>query len=138
GVVSNEDVAPTILHFFGIPVPSEMNGAPIRVVDSQGPPFGLHQKHLEQRRLTVPVQVAVGIIVALIGFLALFVLWRKPRLPDPVAHTALPAIVLGTHPLGVPSLAAGGLPHVTSAWVVPFLVAVPLVAGCLALGLRPR
>src|SRR5205085_7005973 len=38
GVVSNEDVAPTILHFFGIPVPSEMNGSPIRVID-QAPPF---------------------------------------------------------------------------------------------------
>jgi hypothetical protein len=136
GVVSNEDVAPTILHFFGIPVPSEMNGAPIRVVD-QAPPFALHRKHLEQRRLTVPIQVAVGIIVALIGFLALFVLWRKPNLPKALG-TALTALVLAILPLGVASLAAGALPHVTYAWVIPFLIIVPLGVGLLAMRLRDR
>jgi hypothetical protein len=136
GVVSNEDVAPTILHFFGIPVPSEMNGAPIRVVD-QAPPFALHQKHLEQRRLTVPIQIAVGLAVTILGVLALFILWRKPRLPDAVARIA-PAFMLAILPLGVASLAAGGLPQITYAWVIPFLIVVPLVAGLLALTLRDR
>jgi hypothetical protein len=136
GVVSNEDVAPTILNFFGIPVPSEMNGSPIRVVD-HAPPFALHQKHLEQRRLTVPIQVAVGLAVTILGLLALFVLWLKPRLPDVVARIA-PAFMLAILPLGVASLAAGALPHITYAWVILFLIAVPVVAGLLALTLRDR
>jgi hypothetical protein len=136
GVVSNEDVAPTILHFFSIAVPSEMNGAPIRVVD-RGPPFALHRRHLEARRLSVPIQIAVGLAVTILGLLALFVLWRKPRLPDAVAK-GLPALMLAILPLGVASLAAGGLPHITYAWVIPFLIVVPLAVGLLALRLRHR
>ena len=64
GLVSNEDVAPTLLRYFGIPIPSEMNGRPIRVVTDAGPPFALHRKHLENRRIGTPVGLmALGWVV---------------------------------------------------------------------------
>src|SRR5207245_9121764 len=65
GVVSNEDVAPTILSFFHIPVPSDMNGAVIRTIDERRP-FDLHRRHLEQRRLRAPVDVGIGIGVLVV------------------------------------------------------------------------
>src|SRR5205085_1988347 len=58
GLVSNVDVAPTILRFFGIPEPSAMDGVPIRVVDAAAP-FALHRRELEQRRTRLPVWLAL-------------------------------------------------------------------------------
>jgi len=57
GLVANVDVAPTILDFFGVPVPAEMDGQPIKVTDSAAP-FHLHQLHLDQRRIRLPIQLA--------------------------------------------------------------------------------
>src|SRR3989442_772647 len=39
GVVSNEDVAPSILRYLGLNVPSNMNGAPIRFARDAPAPF---------------------------------------------------------------------------------------------------
>jgi hypothetical protein len=136
GVVSNEDVAPTILSSFGIPIPADMNGAVIRMID-QGPPFRLHRRHLAERRLTVPIQVALGMAELVVGLMCLFLVWRRPRLPEAAARRA-PALPLAMAVLGVAPLAAGGLPTISYAWVVPFMVVVPLGAGIAAAGLRDR
>jgi hypothetical protein len=136
GVVSNEDIAPTILSSFGIPTPADMNGAAIRTIDGP-PPFELHRRHLEQRRLTVPVQVGLGIAELLVFLAALFVVWRKPRLPDGLASRAA-AMPLALAVLGIVPLAAGGLPKISYGWVVPFLVLVPAGAGLAAAALRKR
>src|SRR5207237_3287819 len=69
GVVSNEDVAPGILSFLRISVPSAMNGAPIRFVRDAPVPLDLHRRHLEERRLTVPIQVGLGIAELVFGLL---------------------------------------------------------------------
>ncbi|MFN2543787.1 MAG: hypothetical protein ABR600_04325 [Actinomycetota bacterium] len=136
GVVSNEDVAPTILSFLHIPVPSEMNGEPIRRVDA-GPPFDLHRRHLEQRRLTVPIQVGLGLAELIVGLILLFLVGRRQRIRGKLARHA-GALPLTMAVLGVSALAAGGLPRISYAWVVPFLLVVPLAAGLGAIRLRRR
>jgi len=136
GDVSNEDVAPTILHFFGIPVPSDMNGSPIRFDDAPAP-FALHAKHLENRRATVPIQIGAGIAVTLSGLLALgFLVWRR-RVPGRLYRLG-PILPLMVMPLAVAMLAAGRLPHETYAWSVPFLVAVTAAGGAAAFALSGR
>jgi hypothetical protein len=129
GLVSNEDVAPTVLEFFGIPIPEEMNGSPIRVLDGP-PPFELHEKHLANRRMTVPVQAGAGVAVVVMGAMALGAVLGRRRLPPGLVRAAavLPLCVL---PLGVALLAAGRLPDLSYLTVVPFLAAVAL-AGALA------
>ena len=65
--MANVDVAPTILDFFGIPIPKEMTGEPIRV-DGTVDLFHLHQLHLDQRHIRLPIQlaeVAFGRLLAL-------------------------------------------------------------------------
>jgi hypothetical protein len=136
GVVSNEDVAPTVLSSFGIQAPADMNGAVIRTVDAP-PPFDLHRRHLEQRRLTVPIQVGLGIAELIVFLASFFVVWRKPRLRDGVAGRAA-AMPLALAVLGIVPLAAGGLPAISYGWVVPFLVVVPVGAGFAAAFLRNR
>ena len=134
GVVSNEDVAPTILSFFHIPVPAEMNGAVIRTIDA-GPPFDLHRRHLQNRRLTVPIQVGIGVAVLLLGLAGIALVRFRPRVPAVLAASA-GVLTLCIPPLRASALAAGGLPSITYAWVVPFLTLVPLGAGFFALRLR--
>jgi hypothetical protein len=136
GVVSNEDVAPTILRFFGIAVPSDMNGSPIRL-DEAPAPFALHAKHLENRRATVPVQIGAGIAVTVIGVISLALVIGRGRVPRPLARVA-PALPLTALPLGVALLAAGRLPHETYAWTVPFLAAVAAAGGAAAFALGRR
>ncbi|MDP9340812.1 MAG: hypothetical protein M3Q23_01630 [Actinomycetota bacterium] len=133
GVVSNEDVAPTILRFFGIAVPPDMNGSPIRFDDGPAP-FALHAKHLENRRATVPIQIGAGIAVTVMGLVALLLLAWRTRVPPGLKRVA-PALPLMALPLGVAVLAAGRLPHETYAWTVPFLVAVTVAGGVAAFAL---
>ncbi len=130
GVVSNEDVAPTILRFFGIPVPSDMNGSPIRLVDAPAP-FALHAKHLENRRATVPIQIGAGIAVTMFGLVSLGLVLLRDRVPERLRRVApiLPLLII---PLAVALVAAGRLPHETYPWVVPFLVAVTVAGGVAA------
>ena len=82
------DVAPGILSFLRISVPSAMNGAPIRFVRDAPVPLDLHRRHLEERRLTVPIQVGLGIAELVFGLLAWWVVWRKPRLPATIGANA--------------------------------------------------
>jgi hypothetical protein len=65
GIVSNVDVAPTILEYLDVQVPAEMLGSPIRV-DGK-PPTELHDRYLEYRR-TGPV---VGVTVLLLAIASL-------------------------------------------------------------------
>ena len=60
-----------------------------------------------------------------------------PRLPDPIARRAavIPLVIL---PVAVAGLAAGGLPQITYAWVLPFIVVVPIAAALGALALKRR
>jgi len=123
GVVSNVDVAPTILRFFGIPVPKQMEGQPIRTIDDP-PPFALHRRHLEYRRTYLPVQLGEVAFISLAGLpiiAALVLMGRRGRLAARFARAI--QFLLGVcvaFPLMI--MVGGLLPHFTYAWVVPWLV----------------
>jgi hypothetical protein len=57
GVVSNVDLAPTVLTFNGLLVSGEVFGSRIRVEGHA--PLGLYERHLEYRRVVVPTGVLV-------------------------------------------------------------------------------
>jgi hypothetical protein len=136
GLVSNEDVAPTILRFFGIPIPAEMNGSPILVVD-EPPPFWMHARHLANRRTAVPLSVGVLIAVSAVGFIALFLNLRRRR-PWTALDRASAAVPLFTPAIGVAALAAGSLPVLSYAWLIPFLVIAALAGAVLGMAFRTR
>lgn len=122
GLVANVDVAPTVLAALGLPVPPEMEGSPV-LVTAGPPPFRLHRLHLEQRRVRLPLQMAVlGFVVAgaLVGVVLLLALWRGGRVSRRAAR-ALRALALAEVALGVPLATGGLLPRLTLPWVVPFL-----------------
>ncbi|HXF57118.1 MAG TPA: hypothetical protein VNO34_06035 [Actinomycetota bacterium] len=123
GLVANVDVAPTVLAALGLPVPPEMEGAPVEVTAGP-PPFDLHRRHLEQRRVRLPLQMGVlGFVVAgaLVGLGLLGVLWRRGRVSGRAARS-LRALALAEAALGVPLASGGLLPRLTLPWVAPFLV----------------
>ncbi|MGH2692094.1 MAG: hypothetical protein ACRDHM_06290 [Actinomycetota bacterium] len=121
GVVSNVDVAPTVLDFLSVEVPEEMVGSPVLV--SGVPPTGLHHRYLEWREVVTPVgQVVLGLAIA--SLVAGFVLVVAPwRLPTRVAG-ALAVTGLGSVALLVAFVPMSLLP--TFAW--------PLVVGALIVG----
>ena len=136
GLVSNVDVAPTILDFFGIPIPSEMEGNPIRVVDD-GDVVGLHRLHLEQRRIRIPIQI--GMLVFLLAIVVLTVgasLTARVRGLGPEASAVLRFLVLSVVALYLVTLAGGLLPRLTYAVVIPFVVVATLGLAALAVGAR--
>jgi len=136
GVVSNEDVAPTILDFFGLPVPAEMKGQPIRVVDAPVP-FGLHERYLAERQMHVPVGAASGIALAIIIIVGLVVFFRRDRIPSWTLAVgrwtcfAVPS-------LGVALLAAGHLPTLTYVWAGLLAAAITVLLPMAALAFRRR
>jgi hypothetical protein len=130
GVVTDEDVAPTVLAFLGRPIPSGLDGLPLRIVDGP-PPFDLHEKYLAMRRMTVPVQTAAGLYVTAGGLLGIGLLWMGRRVPRRFARAAA-WIGLSVPALSASLLAAGHLPTLSYATVVPFVVAVTVV-GTMAL-----
>jgi len=137
GLVSNVDVAPTILDFFGVPIPAEMEGQPIRVAEADAP-FDLHQRHLEQRRIRVPVQIGEVAFIAVLGLMAiaaLIVLAVRGGLPTEMA-TGMRFLALCGVALPIPLLLGGILPRLTYWVVVPFLVLS--VVGLAALSLAAR
>ncbi|HEX9375618.1 MAG TPA: hypothetical protein VGB19_05185 [Actinomycetota bacterium] len=135
GLVSNEDVAPTILRFFGIPVPAEMNGSPIRVVSDAGPPVSMHLEHLQNRRIATPVALAALAWVVLGGVACILLIARRRRVPPRVGRIAA-VVPLSVAPIAIAYLAAGRLGSQASRNVVPFLVV--MVAGAALLGLEFR
>src|SRR5439155_14453825 len=132
GLVANVDVAPTILAFFGIPIPSEMDGQPIRVTDDPAP-FRLHRLHLEQRRIRFPIQLAEVAFVSGAGAVAIGALLLAarrrlpPRLTGPLRFMALCGASLPT-----PLMLGGVLPRLTYWVVVPFLVVSVVALAALA------
>jgi hypothetical protein len=139
GLVSNVDVAPTILRFLGIPIPSLMDGEPVRVTGGPAP-FALHRLHLEQRRTRLPIGLGLLGFVVVVGLLGVAaVAWAGVRGSLPPAFARWIRYVMLAASALLPALLAGGrLPHLTYAFVIPFLVVtmVVLVALSLAAGRR--
>ena len=139
GLVSNLDVAPTVLRFLGAPIPSEMVGAPIHVTDEPAP-FALHARHLEHRRIRFPLQIAEVAFVSLGGLvviLALAAVALGHRLPARL-NAGLRFLCLFATALPIALLVGGSLPRLTYAVVVPFVVMAPAIVAGLSLGTRGR
>ncbi|MGQ0670521.1 MAG: hypothetical protein ACT4PO_12745, partial [Actinomycetota bacterium] len=136
GLVSNEDVAPTILRFFSLFVPEEMNGSPIRFAASPAP-FELHQRHLANRRMSVPVQAGAAIYITVAGLFAVAVLALRRRVPAWLGHLAA-WLCLTVPALGVALLAAGHLEALQYGTVVPFVVALTAIGTLVFIPLKRR
>jgi hypothetical protein len=136
GVVSNEDVAPTILDFFDIPIPSAMNGTPIRL-DDDPPPFELHARHLAQRRMTIPASIGFFVMVVVLGVLAVALVATRRGSHGTIDNLGL-AIPLVVPSVATAMLAAASLPSFSYAWVIPFLVLAGLAGAALGLAFRRR
>jgi hypothetical protein len=139
GLVANIDVAPTLLQFFGIPIPSEMDGQPMRR-DGHVDLFALHRLHLEQRRIRLPVQLAeVAFVAALgiIGIALLVVLAVRGSLPVGVAAAMRFGALCGAA-FGIVLLGGGLLPSLTWPVVIPYLVVTTAALGALSLAWRDR
>jgi hypothetical protein len=133
GLVANVDVAPTILDFFGIPIPLEMDGQPIRVTDEPAP-FKLHRLHLEQRRIRLPIQlgeVAFVSAAGLVAIVALLIQARRRGLPARVAR-ALRFLALCGVAFPIPLMLGGLIPRLTYWVVVPFVVLSVVFLAALA------
>ncbi|MBI4260051.1 MAG: hypothetical protein HY658_05750 [Actinobacteria bacterium] len=134
GIVSNEDVAPTILSFFGIRPPAEMRGSPI-VVSRGLLPFTTHHRHLSHRRMAMPVQVAAGTGMALLVLGGALLATARRRVPRWIGRAG-PVLPLAAIALPAALLAAGDLPILTYRRVGAFLAWTPLVAAAVALAFR--
>lgn len=132
GLVSNVDVAPTILEFFGIPIPSQMDGEPIRVIDEPAP-FRLHRLHLEQRRIRFPIQLAEVAFVSGAGLVAIvaMIMAARRRLPPRLAG-GMRLMALCGAAFAIPLMLGGVLPRLTYSVVVPFLVLSVVALAVLA------
>jgi hypothetical protein len=129
GVVTDLDVRPTIFLFLGRPVPSDLDGLPLRVVDDP-PPFDLHQRYLAMRRMTVPVQTAAGIYVTAGGLFGIALIAMRRRVPWALARVGA-WVGMSVPAMAVSLLAAGHLPRLSYATVVPFVIGATAV-GTLA------
>jgi len=130
GVVTTRDVAETVLSFLDQPsADGDPGGSAIRIVDGP-PPFALHERYLAQRRLYVPVGTAAGLYLTAVGLLGVaFVAFR--RLGPRDVRRAVGWACLSVALLTTGMLAAGHLPDLTYASVVPF-IAIVTVLGTLA------
>jgi hypothetical protein len=111
-------------------------GSEIRPVDAP-PPFDLLEKHLANRRMTVPVQTAAGIYVGVAGLLAAIVLSLRKSAPRWLVLLAA-WLTMSVAPLAVALLAAGRLPTLSYATVVPFVVIVTIASTLLLDRLHTR
>jgi hypothetical protein len=134
GVVIEDDILPTISGFTGNRFPTQTEGSPIRVVDAP-PPFDLHERYLAQRRMSVPIGIAAGLYVTLAGLFALTLLILGRRVPRRLAHFAA-WLAMSLPILGVALLAAGHLPTLSYATVVPFVVGLTLLGTVAFVPLR--
>jgi hypothetical protein len=116
GIVSNVDVAPTILDFLGIPIPDDMTGSPIRIGGE--PPTGLHQRYLQYQRIHTPIGILALAVVLFTLFASVGVLLFWPTAPGIVARTlAILALISGALP--VVMLPASLLPRLGYELVLP-------------------
>lgn len=129
GVVADIDVWPTISEALGGPIPSDLEGAVIRL-DGGPAPFELHERYLAQRRMYVPVGTAAALYVTLAGLLGAAVVALANRVPE-LARRVVGWGCLSAAAIGTGLLAAGHLPELTYAAAVPF-VAIVTVFGTMA------
>lgn len=129
GVVGDLDVSPTIAHFLGEPLPEVTTGSAIRVVEGPAP-FLLHERYLAQRRMYVPVGAAAALYLVLVGLLGVAFVALGRRVPGG-ARRVVGWGCLSVSALATGMLAAGHLPELTYATVVPF-IAIVTVFGTLA------
>jgi hypothetical protein len=132
GVVTGGDVRATLNDYLGsapilvLPISA---GAPIEIIPGP-PPFELHERYLAQRRMYVPIGTAAGIYLAIAGLGAIVILALGSRIPQGVRRV-FGWGCLCVAALATALLAAGHLPELTYATVVPF-VALVTVFGTLA------
>jgi hypothetical protein len=132
GVVNGGDVRATLVDHLGRTplVSGEIPpGAPIEIIEGP-PPFELHERYLAQRQMYVPIGTAGGIYLAFTGLGAIALLALGSRAPSGVRRT-FGWGCLSVAALATGLLAAGHLPELTYATVVPF-VAIVTVFGTLA------
>jgi hypothetical protein len=129
GVVIDGDIRPTVSEFIRRPIQEADVGAPIEII-SGPPPFELHERYLAQRRMYVPIGTAGGIYLAIAGLGAIAALALGSRVPRAVRRI-FGWGCLSVAALATAFLAAGHLPDLTYATVVPF-VALVTVFGTLA------
>jgi hypothetical protein len=129
GIVIDLDVVPTIAAFQGVDPPADAPGSPIEIIPGP-PPFELHERYLAQRRMYVPIGTAGGIYLAIVGLGAIAALALGSRVPRGVRRI-FGWGCLSVAALATSFLAAGHLPELTYATVVPF-VALVTVFGTLA------
>ena len=129
GIVTDLDVMPTIAEFLGVDLPAEMTGSQIEIIPGP-PPFELHERYLAQRRMSVPIGTAGGIYLAIAGLGAIAILALGRRVPQ-ILRRVFGWGCLSVAALATGLLAAGHLPELTYATVIPF-VALVTVFGTLA------
>jgi len=130
GVVTSADVVVTVLTFVGEPVPGDVPGSTIRTTEDPWP-FELHQRYLDLRRMTVPVQTAADIFFVLGGSFGVALLVLRRRVPARLARVGA-WVAMSVPALAVALLAAGHLPTLSYATVVPFVI-VATLAGTAAI-----
>jgi hypothetical protein len=136
GLVANTDVAPTVVAFFGVKIPAEMDGNPIRPAGAAAP-IGLYERQLAYRHLRFPVQIFELVVITLAGLAAIRgLLWLDPRRrlsPRRAKVWRFLALMGVAFPLAV--LSGGLLPFMP--WVVfTYLILMPVALAALATGVR--
>lgn len=130
GIVSDVDLAPTILEFLGAPTPSEMTGSPIRSTGE--PPTELYERALDRAEVVGPVGAALlwfGVFTLALSVVVVFVV----RDPAPWLAGVAGLAVLATVALLVATTPASVVPAFTVAAVVTSLVVVAAALVILAL-----
>lgn len=130
GVVVMTDIPATVAEYLGVEAPDgEFLGSPIRIIQGP-PPFELHERYLAQRRSYVPIGTAGAIYLGIAVLGGIGVLALGGRVP-PRVRRIFGWACLSVASLATGLLAAGHLPDLTYATVVPF-VALVTVFGTLA------
>ena len=135
GVVAGGDIWKTVDTFLGerashlVSGEAPPPGQPIEIIPGP-PPFELHERYLAQRRMYVPIGTAGAIYLAIVGLGAIAALALGNRVPSGVRRI-FGWGCLSVAALATALLAAGHLPDLTYATVVPF-VALVTVFGTLA------
>jgi hypothetical protein len=132
GVVTGGDVRATLIDYLGrapLVAGDVAVGSPIEIIPGP-PPFELHERYLAQRRMYVPIGTAGGIYLAIAGLGGIAALALGSRVPRAVRRV-FGWGCLSVAALATAFLAAGHLPDLTYATVVPF-VALVTVFGTLA------
>jgi hypothetical protein len=118
GVVSNVDIAPTILNFLGVPIPEDVIGSPIRIEGE--PPVELHERYLQYQTIRNPIGL-LALATALITLFVSLVVVLGPWRPGPTFVRAVQILVLSSMALPAAMLAASLLSRLS---FVPVLLAL--------------